>query len=368
MFKSRYFYYLIFLNMLANIIVFVPRILIDNRKDGAVMAILIAIPIGLLMAYLFAKFMSKVPRKDVKEILDEAKVSKWISRPLLIYLIIIWFSAGIIALLAFTDITKRFINPDIDVIYIAMLFLVFVSWSSALPSKKVLYVLELILLVNLPLTSFIFFKAFVNDNLSWMNMLEAGTHIGNIPTIHSIAAATYVFTGYINLVIFNRLFSKGINLKYFWLLIPVGFGVLFTTYFLPIGYYGFDGIGEFTYPWLSTADAIRIKFFFVERVFFIFLLMYVGISLINVIVHWHVGLEMIKSLLPKKVDDTKGILKWVKLDYLILSFFSILYLYIQFYVDELTVFKMSEWWLVIRLPSEYIGALFIIFIIWRNTR
>lgn len=361
MFSSRYFYYLIFLNMLANIVVFVPRILIDERREGAILAMVIAIPLGLISGYLFAKCITKFPGKGLPEIFFESSLPNWFAKLLMIYLALIWFSAGIIALMAFTDITIRFINPDIGVGYTAILFLILVVSASILPSEKILYLLEIILVIILPLSLFLFLKAYINDTISWMDMFEAGTYVAYLPSWNALSAATYVFSGYINLVIFNRFFTKKIDTRPFWILIFVGVAVMITTFFIPIGYYGFDGVGEFNYPWLSTADAIRMEFAFVERVFFLFLLIYVAISLVNVIVHWHVGLKLLISIFPKKQYRST----WFRLDFIVLIFISIVHVIIQLNASEATLFKMSEWWLNLRMPSEYLGVALVILLVRR---
>ncbi|MDZ5470480.1 hypothetical protein SM124_01840 [Bacillus sp. 31A1R] len=366
MFKSRYYYYLIFLNMLANIVVFVPRILLDDRRNGALSAMLIAIPLGLMISYFFTKFMSKFPGKGLPEVLKEVGFPKFLTVPLIGLTALLWFSAGILALLAFTDITKRFINPDIGVLYIALLFLLLVVWASKLPTEKVLYLLEIVLIVNVPVIAFLFLKAIMNDALSWPDMTEASTYIMNIPSFDSLAATTYIFTGYINIVIFNRVFNEKINMRPFIFVIFIGIGVVLTTFFIPIGYFGFDGVGEFNFPWITATDAIRIEFGFVERVFFVFLLLYIGVALINVIVHWHVGLELILSILPEQKKKKK--FKWLTKDLIVLLIIASIYMFIQFYMDETTVFKLGEWWLRLRMPNEYILVLAIILYVWRKRR
>ena len=84
-----------------------------------------------------------------------------------------------------------------------------------------------------------------------------------------------------------------------------------TTFLLPIGFHGTVGVGNFTYPWVSTADSMRMEFGFVERVIFIFLPLYAFIALSQVIVVWHVGMHFFLSLLPNKYQPyTKENSNW----------------------------------------------------------
>ncbi|WP_223587847.1 hypothetical protein [Neobacillus bataviensis] len=97
--------------MLINVIIFVPKILIEHRYEGSVMGVLIAIPIGIGMNYLYSHTLNKFPGKGLPEILADSK-HRWLVNLHLGSIQILWFSAGLITLLNFTDILSRFINPE----------------------------------------------------------------------------------------------------------------------------------------------------------------------------------------------------------------------------------------------------------------
>lgn len=66
----RYFFlYLLFINMIVNVIVFVPRTLINERFEGAVMAIIIGIPFTIILLYFYTNALVKFPGKGLPEIL-----------------------------------------------------------------------------------------------------------------------------------------------------------------------------------------------------------------------------------------------------------------------------------------------------------
>ncbi|MEN8699140.1 spore germination protein [Bacillus infantis] len=364
---SRYFYYLILLNMLANIIVFVPKMLIDERTGGAVMSMAVALPLGVIGAYFFSKSMSSFEGRSLPQILKSSFIPGWAGKPLILYLAAIWLASGLITLYAFTDITERFINPDMEKWQIALFFLLFVVWAASSKPEKVLYLLEIILILNGPLAVLLLVKIYLSGSLSWLDIKEAATHIWKMPTWKSVAAATYVFSGYTNLVIFNIVLKGKVKPRFFLLALPAGAAVLATTYLVPIGTFGFDGVGELEYPWLSSADAVRMELAFVERAFYIFILIYIGISLMNVVVHWHVAQELVRSAvkipLGKKNSKKGAFLKNIPL-----LLFAVLFFLGEFIVNEEIMSVFTVWWMNIRMPSEYIMIFLLILLSWRKKK
>jgi spore germination protein KB len=82
---NRYWFYLILENMLVNVIVFIPHMLIEQRFDGMVQSILWGIPIGVAFIYLFMKSLSKFPGKDLPRKLCRRSVPNGLPFPLSFY-------------------------------------------------------------------------------------------------------------------------------------------------------------------------------------------------------------------------------------------------------------------------------------------
>lgn len=57
---------------------------------------------------------------------------------ILIYFIVIWYLAGMITLIAFSEITKKYINPDISSMLIVLAFVIVVGMIARLKSESVL--------------------------------------------------------------------------------------------------------------------------------------------------------------------------------------------------------------------------------------
>ncbi|MFK9090438.1 GerAB/ArcD/ProY family transporter [Bacillus salipaludis] len=354
---NRYYLYIVLLNMLVNVIIFVPKILIEYRFKGAVMGVVIAIPIGVALNYFYSTAINKFPEQGMPEILANAK-HRWLNILHLGSIQLLWFSAGLITLIGFIDILSRYVNPEMPklgllVIYLAAIFLII-----QLPTERVMYFLEIVLFLNTPLIAFIVFKAFTNDYLSWDSMMEVGTHIFERPSLKSIAAATYCFSGYANMIIFNRVIKGKLKIWNFIAIFFLGVFNLFTTFFIPIGFHGSDGAVEYLYPWISTSDSLRLVYSPIERVIFLFLMFYMSITLISISVHWHVAYELIKGTFKGKISKKKN---WT-----ILAFMTFCSAAGVIYLNTVLLNKVTVYWMVLRVGFEII--IVAIFFVWARRR
>ncbi len=325
--------------MLANVVALVPKVLIEHRLNGVVVSIFIGVALSLLFFYVFANSMFKFPGKGEPEII-KAYTPKWFASSYLFIIGIFYFIAAGIILLTFIDITLRFINPDMSSLYTAFLFLSIVCAGALMKTEKTLYALEIILVISLPLILGIFLKSLFNPYLSWDSMKVIVQHSFDSISIESVGAASYSFVGFYYLAIYNRLFTekvKPIKIRYILLIGIVGTVNIFTSLMIPIGYNGVDGIGDFNYPWFSTADAIRMEFGFIERVLFIFLLLYIGISIISATISSHTGLEIIKSVLPS--------FKWKNrelMPIIVILLFSMVTILAQYYLPQGKLYEFTK--------------------------
>ncbi|WP_248924178.1 GerAB/ArcD/ProY family transporter [Paenibacillus hamazuiensis] len=342
---NRYFYYLVILNMLVNVISYVPQIMTEYRFQGTPAAIVLAVPIGTLLMYAFMKSLTRFPNKTFPEILD-LTFSKVITVPFKLFSGGMWYLAGAISMFAIADITLRYINPDSPTWQVTLLYVAIVIYGASRKARTILYTLEMLLLLGLPLVCIIFAKSFLNRAINWDSIIAAGSHINTLPNWVTLAATTYIFSGYLNMSLFGRAFPQPVKTKWIWLLGLLGFGIQLTTYFIPVGFHGLDGVGSYTYPWVSTADSMRIELGFVERVMYIFLLLYAGISAISIMVHWHTAIEFIKSALPRSKQNSPWI-KWT-----IFGLFGAIALIISNYLDQETIFEVGRNWLRIRFAGE----------------
>lgn len=293
--------------MVANIVASVPKILLEARTKGAIVSMILALLLGSTCIYVIARFFHSFPGKGLPELLKEY-ISKWIYIPFLMSLITAWFLAGLVTLITYSFLLKRFLTPEMPLSWIVCIFLCFISFGVLMSSKSVLYTVEAVLFFNIPLVIIIIIKAYTGDGMKWDFVKQAAMYIYHTPDYSSFAACSYMFLGATNLIIFNRVFTK--RQKMNWLQLGITIltlaGSLCTTYFVPIGYNGFDHIGKLVYPWVLTSDSMRIEFGFVERVLFIFLVLYLAISFLSILIHWHVTTELLKSVFWLERFQWKG--------------------------------------------------------------
>lgn len=334
----RYLYYLLFVNMISNMVASVPRILLSERTDGALLSMLLSIPFGLLFIYIFTRFFSRFPEKSLPDILN-MYFSRFFSIPLLILCILVWFVGGLITLVSYTFMLKRFLLPDMSLLFIAICFLIFVSYGIFMLSNRVLYTIEAALFVSLPLMFYLIYAAFTNEYFIWDFARESFTYIYKRPNYHSFSASLYLFVGVANLIIFNqsKLLAKiKLGKKQLFFIGAIGIFALVISYIGPIGMNGFDHIEELIYPAIFTSDTLLMKFGIVARTLYIFLLFFLPITFLSILIHWHVAIEICKKVLwfPsfqwKKVNLTPLI-------YLVL--FWVVSLYATIRLDEFQLFK-----------------------------
>jgi hypothetical protein len=316
---NRYFYYLVVTNMLVNVLALVPRVLINERFNGAVWALPISAVIGFVVMVAFVRTLGKFPQKGLPEILDTI-MPVWLRNVLLAAFALNWYFSGCLTIVGLSEFTRKFLNPEITKVSVVGLYLAISVYMARMKSNQILNMLEIIVLLVLPLNLFILVKTIFHPHMSWDAVRAVGMFYNHPPSVKSIAANTYVYSGYISMVVFNRVIPH-FRPKGLWGIVLFGLFISFTTMFIPIGYQGADGVGDFTFPWMSTADSMRIELGFIERVMFVYMFLYGQIAFAGIIVHWHVAFECFKSVSAQKGEP----LKWANSKYfpwIVMAFFA----------------------------------------------
>ncbi|REB11126.1 hypothetical protein DVB69_01120 [Sporosarcina sp. BI001-red] len=299
---SRFLYYLIFMNMLAVIMTPVPRLLLLRSGDGALSAILLSIVAGVLFTYITVSFFLQFPGQDFIQLLKK-HTSNWVRIPVTLFFAFMWFVAGIITLVMTVFLLITFLTPEMSIYTITLSILITVFFGVLLKSKSVLFTLEIVFIIMIPLFVLMFFKLFTSSELDLDQVRLAITHINTLPDYTSFTSSTFMFMGSANLIIYNKYFkekhhiSKGALVA----ITCLGIFLIINAYLIPIGYSGFDKVHQLMFPWTSSVDAVRMKFGFIERVVFIFMFLFVTISFISMIVHWHVAYKLVLSVFRLKI-------------------------------------------------------------------
>ncbi|WP_153731399.1 GerAB/ArcD/ProY family transporter [Sporosarcina obsidiansis] len=362
---SRFVYYLIISNMVANIIASVPRILLGKSEGGAILTMIMALFFGVLINWLLIRTFSSFPGKSLPQILD-LYVSKWVSLPALFTLGVVWYTAGLQTLISYVDLLLRFLTPEMSVYTIFATFVLVISFGMVMQSRNVLSTLEVVFVMLLPLAIYFLVKIYFNEQLNWDHVKVAVMYIDHPPNYTVFAAASYLFVGAFDIIVFNSLLKKKMvfGFKQAAIVLLLGTFTLITTYFVPIGILGFDKIEDIIYPWILTSDSVRMKFGVIERVIFIFLLIFLAIAFLNIMIHWHVSFKLFKHIfqLDKLQSRKKNIAKSV-----IIVIFWAAALFITIQVTEYDLFLYSIYFFNI-MPVIVIGLIGILLVVKRRAK
>lgn len=305
---SRYFYYLVFVNMIANVVASVPKVLLDKKSEGAIVSMILATFIGMVLCYIVAQFFNSFPGQGLPELMKKY-LPRWFGDLVLLFITLAWYLAGLVTLVTYSFLLKRFLTPDMPLVWITGILLFFISYGILMRTSSVLYTVEFVLLSCLPINVLIMIKSYTTPELEWDFIREAVMNFYHVPSFSAVSASTYLFLGGFNLIIFNRFFTKKhkMTIKQVLFIGILGVGSLVTTYFIPIGMNGLEGIKTIAYPWITTSDTLRLELGIIERILFVFLILYLAISFLSILIHWHVALELSKSLIRFKRFKWKGI-------------------------------------------------------------
>jgi hypothetical protein len=336
--------------MLMNLFFYVPNFLLEDRFKGAVMALTLGGAIGSLLAYLFSVAIRKFPGMGLPEIFRES-LPTWIGKPMLLYFALFWFSLGTAIVNSISIIIVRFFNPGIKLTILVIFFVLICIWAATRPSRTLLFGQEIIMVLTLPLLIFMLAKSYSNNLLDWDAIRTVANYVGHPPSLTALSSASILLIGYLNFCIFNRNFKQDEKIRYQWILPIMGYLTLATTFFIPIGFHGTVGVGDYIHVWASTADSLRMKYGFFERVVYLFVITYILLSFIFVSVVWHIGAETFKGCFASKKPNLDRVETPV-LSWCICVLFGLLTVVYQMAVKEKTEAVLAGYMQNIRFWSE----------------
>ncbi|MDI2587918.1 hypothetical protein OR571_12500 [Psychrobacillus sp. NEAU-3TGS] len=238
---NRFLYYLIFLTMISNIVASVPKILLFESKTGAIPSMFAAVIIGTIYVFILVKLFNAFPGKSFPDMLKQY-TPKWFAYPVLFYLFLCWFGAGLITLITYVFLFITFFAPETSIVITTLAFVLVISFGILMKSRSMLYMAEIVLVLFVPLIFFLLIKFYVNPKLDWDFIKIAMMHINHVPSYWAFGAALYIFMGIADLVIFNELFTK--KHKMGWKQVLViglsGAAILFTTFLSLLGITGWN--------------------------------------------------------------------------------------------------------------------------------
>ncbi|GIP38107.1 hypothetical protein J31TS4_13870 [Paenibacillus sp. J31TS4] len=362
---NRYYLYCIMCNLLTCFILYIPNVLIEQRFDGALMSMILGIPISFCLAGTFLLVMRRVPRMDLASYL-RTLLPRWVFLPFTVYQALMWFAASCGAIGELTLVLRRYTVPDISFTMLLLLHLAAIAWAASRSTKTVLAILEIVSLLCVPLMTFLVLKAWANERISWDSIYVLTDYVVQPPTWMGLAASTYVFSGYVNLAVFHKVFRHPIGWRSLLASVVMGTGVLFTIVLVPVGFFGTYGVADFPYISASTADSMRLDYGFIERVLYLYMLCML-LSMLNFgMMIWHVGIEMLKTCMPARLLRTNVREQLFALSVcLLLSIATLLFFNL---LDEKSMLTWTTGWLSFRLFSEIATVAFLALLLLRRRK
>ncbi|MFD0588339.1 hypothetical protein ACFQZE_10025 [Paenibacillus sp. GCM10027627] len=363
---NRYFFYNFIIVSIINLMLYVPHHLVEYRFDGAVASLLIAPIIGGVLIYMFTSAMARYPGMAVPDILKLHFPSGVVSAFLLFYVVMWWFSSTIVAV-AYAVLINRFFNPDASTTVILIILVLASGYAATRSTLTVTLILEIGVIVNAPLTFFVLFKMVRSPQLNFDAIRVVANYVTEMPVVSTIAAATFIFTGYINLALVNRLFPPNFRFKFRWVYPILGFIILLVTFFVPIGFHGTEGVDRYIYLWAVTSDSLSMQYGFIERVMFLFLLIFLNITLVYTMSGWHHAMEYVKNCSPKykpEIDSPKAPIS----NYVIMGIFAAACVIYYIVTNEKINYIITTYWLIVRLFAEIVTVVMIFILSRRRLR
>ncbi|WP_407870690.1 hypothetical protein [Paenibacillus sp. P36] len=363
---SRYTYYHVLYVGMINIMMFVPTLLIRDRFNGAISGMLIAMVIGTIISFVMMACFEKFPGLGFPEICD-LYLPRWFTTINSLFVgLFIWLPAGIIVIYAYSETARMFFYPDVNP-YINLFLMVSAAlWASTRSTRSVQFIHEIMMLIISPLLFLFLVKAMVNENFSWDAIRYVAGYVNKPPSFMTIVSATFLFSGHFSLVLFNRLHVEGFRFRNRWVVPLFGCFFLLVTFFVPIGFHGTVGVGDYVYIWSMTADSMIMEYGFINRVLFVFLLLFTGLSLLFVMNTWHTTIMLIRYVINRSVaveeEPVPKMNIWLALGAGILSF-----IFMRFVNVERNQ-VISEIWLIARFFTEIIFIFMMLYFVWRKKK
>ncbi|MBB6633861.1 GerAB/ArcD/ProY family transporter [Cohnella thailandensis] len=356
----RYFYYHVFYIGMMNVMLFVPHILIKHRFDGAVSGILAGIVIGTVLTVGTVYCYRQFPELGLPEILKRY-FPDWIVAALLYLSCLLWLAGGVLGSYTFAQTMGLFFNPDMNHYQFLLLIIVSSVFAGSRSTRTIQFANEILFWLCMPLLLFILFKAFSSPYLSWDAIRIVAGYVAGPPSLTLLAASTFFYTGYLNLTLFNRLYPAKFRIKRLWSIPLLGAFLGFVSFFIPIGLHGTMGVEQYIYLWSVTADSMSLKYGFIQRILFIFLIMFTLLSLMFMMNVFHACMEYIKASHPRHKPQPEQ-LPVPKTNWIVCSFFGAACFLFSLWANEGRSQWATELWLIVRFLFE-LGSFVLIIVL-----
>lgn len=354
MLGKRHITYLFYLNAVISITVFMPQILYKNSLNGSILSICLAIIVGGIFIFILQKILIRFPQQNIDQILDNV-VPEWFRKWYIIYCLILWYVTGALFIIALIHVVNIFINPETPILVNYFIFLCLIIFAIVLKTESLLYAAEVVVLFHIPIVLFVNIRFLTDPYVLKDSIFQSFTYFKQFPKFNSFTAALFMFTGFSNLIIFNKKIKINlISKRYIIGVFLVCLFILLSTYIIPIGYLGLNGVRKEIFVWLTTVDSMHFDYLFVDRIIYIILFVQIFCSLIYIMLSWHTSLELFKTLNL----NYRGMFKW-----LLIFFFICIASVLQFLLKGPDLLEYFIVFFKFRAVSDFLLVLLFLYVL-----
>ena len=363
---SRHTYYHVLYVGMINIMMFVPYFLIKERFHGAVLGMLIALAIGTILSLVSMACYERFPGLGFPELCD-LYLPRWLTVTINLYgALLTWLPAGAIVIYSYSETVRMFFYPEMNPFVNLLLMAGAAVWASSRSTRTVQFVHEMMIIIVSPLLIMFLMKAIFNPGMDWNAIRYVSGYVSKPPSFITIAAGSFLFSGFMSLIVFNRFHQQGFRFRFRWIVPVFATFFLAVTFFVPIGFHGTEAVEDYVYLWSMTADSMIMEYGFINRVLFVFLLIFTGVSLLFIMNTWHVAILLIRHSINRfalvEEAPVSKINLWIALAAAGLSF-----VYMRFInVDRNQM--ISEVWLITRFFNEIVFLLIMLYFVWKKRK
>ena len=86
-------------------------------------------------------------------------------------------------------------------------------------------------ILSSPILILFIMKAIFNQNINWDAIRYVAGYVNKPPSFVTVAASTFLFSGYLSLLIFNRLYTVGFKFHFRWVVLLFGAFIFNDSFF-----------------------------------------------------------------------------------------------------------------------------------------
>ena len=303
--KKRFYYLLIICSILCNFILYTPNKMHQELYNGPIYAVAIGFIVSCCNAYMLLYILNNYKDCSLAQINKEL-YNKYVAILFTTIYIILNNLIAFFMFRALLELVIRFLLPNTNIITVSLLILLVVYIDLFNNNRTYLnfigYVSLIIILLSMLQVSLSL------RNIKFYNLMGTVIHSNKVPSLPSIGAASFYFSGVSHLAALNTEFPKLSAKKTCLIFLVIGIPAALLSIYIPVGIWGPVAVQNVQFTWSATADTLQINLFFIERGIFILFPLFFLMASSQILNYWHTALALFKETMPIKWFQTGFIL------------------------------------------------------------